>query len=150
MRIIYFLLPLVGLASLSFRPLEAEFCRHQGIKGHVYLVKGNQMPSPDRPNSGGKGFKTSLYIYELTNTSQVKQSGAYYTDISTKLVKQITTDDDGYFKVKLKPGRYSLFVKKGEQFYSNIFDDKNNIHPIEVKKGTWTDEEFKADYDAVY
>jgi hypothetical protein len=139
------------VAMSSFRPSDTDFCRRQGLKGHVYLVRGNQMPSPDAPPSPGKGFKTILYIYELTNASQAgQQQGAYYTSISTKLVKEVKTDESGYFKVKLKPGRYSLFVKKGELFYSNIFDGQNNIHPIEVKKGEWTEEDFKADYDAVY
>jgi hypothetical protein len=139
------------LVMTSFRPPETEFCKRQGITGYVYAVKGNQMPSPDRVAVPPAGLKTTLYIYELTNTSQATgQQGAFYKTISTKLVKEIVTDDKGYFKVKLKPGWYSLFVKKGDMFYSNIFDGRNNIHPIEVKKGEWTKEEFKADYDAVY
>ena len=95
-------------------------------------------------------MQTTLYIYELTNTSQTSQTGSFYKDISSKLVKEILTDENGYFKAKLKPGKYSLFVKKGDLFYSNIFDEKNNIHPVEVKKGEWTEADFKADYDAVY
>lgn len=150
MKTIAFLSAIILLVMTSFRPAETEFCRRQGIKGHVYLVRGNQMPSPDEPRSKPSGIKTTLYVFELTNTSQVSQQGSFYKNVSTKLVKEITTDDNGYFKAKLKPGRYSLFVKKGELFYSNIFDDKNNIHPIEVKKGEWTEEDFKADYDAVY
>jgi hypothetical protein len=138
------------LILTSFRPAENEFCRRQGITGHVYLVKGNQMPSPDAPPSGGRGVKTTLYIYELTNASQATPAGTFYSAVSTKLIKAVQTDEDGSFKVKLKPGRYSLFVKKGDLFYSNISDDKNNIHPIEVKKGEWVTTDFKADYDAVY
>jgi hypothetical protein len=144
------LLIVICLSLTSFRLAENDFCRRQGITGHVYMVKGNQMPSPDRPPSRPLGAKTTLFIYELTNTSQTTQDGAFYKTISTKLVKEVLTDENGYFKTKLKPGWYSLFVKKGDLFYSNIFDDKNNIHPIEVKKGEWTEENFKADYDAVY
>lgn len=151
MRTIVILSIVSALILTSFRPPETEFCRRQGIMGYVYVVKGNQMPSPDRVATPPSGVKTTLYVYELTNTSQASgQEGAFYKTISTKLVKEITTDDKGYFKVKLKPGRYSLFVKKGDMFYSNIFDEKSNIHPVEVKKGEWTKEEFKADYDAVY
>ena len=150
MRTTLVLLAFIVFTMMAFRPADDEFCRRQGITGHVYLVKGNQMPSPDRPPSKGIGIKTILYVYELTNASQTGQQGAFYTSISTKLVKEITTDDNGYFKTKLKPGWYSLFVKKGDLFYSNIFDDKNNIHPVEIKKGEWLEEDFKADYDAVY
>ncbi len=150
MKTAFVLSAVTAFLLTSFRSSDTDFCRRQGITGHVYIVKGNQMPSPDRPPSQPAGAKTTLFIYELTNTSQATQDGAFYKTISTKLVKEVLTDENGYFKTKLKPGWYSLFVKKGELFYSNIFDDKNNIHPIEVKKGEWTEEDFKTDYDAVY
>jgi len=149
MRHLSFIFCLGIVALMSFTPAE-EFCKRQGIKGYVKLVRGNQMPSPDRPAIEPPGFKTTLYIYELTNTSQVTAQGAFYQDIATKLIRQVQTDDKGYFKVKLKPGTYSLFVKKDNLFYSNIFDEKNNIHPVVVKKGEWTEEIFRADYDAAY
>lgn len=151
MKTIAILSAFAFLIMTAFRPADAELCRRQGIRGHVYLVQGNQMPSPDRPPSTPAGMKTTLYVYELTNTSQATlQEGSFYKTISTKLVKEVQTDEDGSFKVKLKPGWYSLFVRKGDQFYSNIFDDKNNIHPVEVKRGEWTEEDFKADWGAVY
>ena len=143
---IFLLARLVAIFGFS-RP---DDCKRQGIKGYVRLVRGNQMPSPDVPRSEPPGMKTTLYVYELTNTSQVIAQGAFYESVSTKLIKEVKTDDKGYFKVKLKPGIYSLFVKKGDLFYSNIFDDKNNIHPVEVKKGEWAELDFRADYDAVY
>lgn len=133
----------------SFAP---ENCRRSGIKGHVYLVTGNQMPSPDEPPSLPKGTKTTLYIYELTNINQAAREGmtVFYTNISTKPVKQVETADDGSFSVRLKPGRYSLFVKKGDLFYSSVFDAQNNIHPVDVVKGKMTEEDFRVNYDAVY
>lgn len=150
MKILIRLLPVFCLSLFSFRPEESGLCNRQGIKGHVYLVTGNQMPSPDVPPSKPRGMKTILYIYELTNISQVSREGAFYKTISTKLIKEINTDESGYFKAKLKPGMYSLFVKKDDLLYSSVFDDKNNIHPVEVKKGVWAEEEFKANYGAVY
>ena len=105
---------LILLASLAFFSFSRpEDCKRQGIKGYVRLVKGNQMPSPDRIISQPAGIKTSLYIFELTNVSQVVSQGAFYTSVSSKLIKEVKTNDEGYFKVKLKPGIYSLFVKKG-------------------------------------
>ena len=143
------LLLLAALPLFSFQD-ASDFCKRQGIKGYVRLVKGNQMPSPDVQRPEPPGMQTNLYVYELTNTSQVITQGAFYESISTKLIKEIKTDDKGYFKTKLKPGVYSLFVKKGDLFYSNIFDEKNNIHPVVVTRGDWTEVSFKADYDAVY
>lgn len=150
MKTLVGLLPVICLSLFSFRPLQQEFCRRQGLKGHVYLVRGNQMPSPDRPSSQPPGMKTTLYIYELTNLSQVSRDGAFYKSISTRLIKEVKTDQNGYFKIKLPPGQYSLFVKKDDLFYSSVFDDKNNIHPVEVRKGEWKEENFQANWGAVY
>jgi hypothetical protein len=123
-----------------------------GIRGHVYLETGNRMPDPDSPAPPPKGIKTKLYVYELTNISQVSRQGmsAFYTQVPTRLVKEIETGEDGSFKTKLKPGRYSLFVKKDQLFYSSVFDSQNNIHPVEVKKGKMTENVFKVNYNAVY
>jgi hypothetical protein len=131
---------------------EGTGCSRSGLKGHVYYVAGNQMPSPDQHRASAPGMKTTLYIYQLTNISQVTRDGysPYYKTISTALVKKVETKEDGSFKVKLNPGQYSLFVKKGNVFYGNIFDEKNNIYPVTVEKGKWTEESYKADYDAVY
>lgn len=149
----------VGLPALAFLMLTVLssytciFGRKEGIKGMVYLVKGNQMPSPDRPPAAPQPLQTTLYIYELTNINQVTRSEAnapFYTAISTKLIKQVNSDKKGAFKVKLPPGQYSIFIKKDDRFYANLFDEKNNIAPVTVSKGKYTEVEVRADYDAVY
>lgn len=146
---IVLLITVIAISSFTVAP---NFCRKTGLKGHVYLVAGNQMPSPDLPPATPKGIQTTLYIYELTNISQVSRDGvsAFYKNINTNLVKEVTTKQDGSFSVKLKPGWYSLFVKKGDMFYSSQFDDKNNIHPVEVKSKQMTEIAFQANYGAVY
>lgn len=124
----------------------------QGIEGYVYRVSGNQMPSPGRKISMPKGFKTTLYIYQLANIRQVIRNGqsAFYSSINTNLVSKIETDTNGYFKIRMEPGRYSLFTKKDKLFFANWFDKDNNIAPAEVLPGKMTKTEFIVDYDAVY
>ena len=148
----FFPIIISAIILTSFSPAELLLCWHTGIKGHVYLVTGNQMPSPDQQPLPPKGVKTMLYIYSLTNINEVSREGntAFYKSIATGLVKQVETDENGYFKTKLKPGLYSLFVKKGDLFYSSQFDEKNNIHPVEVRKGKTTEVVFRANYDALY
>ena len=142
------LLPLI----LFLSSYTGIFCKKEGIKGKIYRVQGNQMPAPGEPSTLPQPFQTTLYIYELTNMAQVKRASeaSFYTAINTKLVKEIRADKKGAFKVKLPPGQYSLFVKKDDLFYANIFDDKNNIAPVTVEKGKYTTVEVKADYGAVY
>lgn len=130
--------------------INEEACFGQGIKGNIYRVSGNQMPSPDLPPSKPKGMKATLAIFELTNTSQVEIAGKFYETPTTKLVELIQTNEEGAYKVKLKPGKYSLFVKIDSLYYSNVFDDKLNIHPVEIKKGKWSIDNFMVSYDAVY
>ena len=137
---------------IAFLPAEETGCNRSGIKGHLYRVSGNQMPSPGEPRPAPEGMKTTLYIYELTNTSQVSRDGGspFYRSVSTKPVREIESGDDGSFEVKLNPGQYSLFVKKGDLFYANIYDANNNIYPVEVIKGKMTVVDFRVDYDAAY
>lgn len=141
-------LPLLTLLT-SFTGI---FCKKEGIKGKIYRITGNLMPAPGEPPAQPQPFQTTLYIYELTNASQVKRASeaSFYTAISTKLVKEVTPGKKGNFKVKLPPGQYSLFIKKGDLYYANSFDDKNNIAPVAVERGKYTSVEVKADYGAVY
>lgn len=143
---LFLLLPVLLSSSTVF------FCKRGGIKGNIYRVQGNQMPSPGEPSTLPQPLQTTLYVYELTNLTQVKQSSeaSFYTAINTKLVKEVKSDKKGAFKVKLSPGQYSLFVKKDNLFYANLFDDKNNLAPVTVEKGKYTTVEVKADYGAVY
>lgn len=140
------------LFAISIVASSFIFCKRQGIEGHVRLVTGNQMPSPDVAPSAGRGIKTTLYIYELTNLGQVNRVGqsAFYSQVSSKLVKKVQTNDKGYFKVRLSPGQYSVFLKKDTVFYANRFDGENNIAPVEVVRKKMTQLEVKMDYDAVY
>lgn len=140
------------MAALTTSFSADQLCRRSGIRGHVYLETGNRMPSPESPMPAPKGVKTTLYIYPLTNINEVEREGvsAFYKSISKTLVRQVSTDASGAFKAKLKPGVYSLFVKKGDTFFSSQFDEKNNIHPVEVRAGKMTEVVFKANYDAVY
>jgi hypothetical protein len=141
-----FLLAVV-LISSSF------ICKKGTLEGHVYEIKGNRMPSPGVKLPDPKGIKTKLYIFELTNDSQIikPDQSPFYSAINTRLVKIVETDENGYFKIKLPEGKYSLFTKHEDgRFYANSFDMGNNIQPVEVKRGKVTEVTVKVDYDAAY
>ncbi|WP_242921291.1 carboxypeptidase regulatory-like domain-containing protein [Pontibacter liquoris] len=134
-------------ASQKQAPIE------QGIKGQVLWVAGNQMPSPDAPQSSGRrGIQRTVYIYELTNASQTTTTaGVFHTNIQTRLVTQVATDANGNFAVSLKPGKYSLFTKEEEKgLFANQFDGEMNIFPVEVQRGQVTSVEFLINYNASY
>jgi hypothetical protein len=128
------------------------FGKRCGIQGYVYEIKGNQMPSPDEKRAPPKGIKTMVYIYELTSPAQVVAADrpGFYKSVSSKLIKEVMTDDKGFFKVKLSPGKYSLFTKAEALYYADIFDQYNNIYPVEVEKKKMTDVVIKQDFNAAY
>src|ERR1700682_2008754 len=68
-----------------------------GIEGYIFRISGNRMPSPDAKLSPPKGIKAVLYIYQLTSISQASKVGesAFYSNISTRLVQTVTSDDSG-------------------------------------------------------
>jgi hypothetical protein len=126
--------------------------QEQGAEGYVYRVSGNQMPSPNLKPTKPKGVLTTLYIYELTNISQVSRRGqtAFYQEVKSKCIRKLETEADGHFSVLLPTGSYSFFTKKDDLFYANWFDDKNNIAPVLVSPGKLTRVEIRIDYDANY
>ena len=133
----------------AFKPLPAA---KQGIEGTVYRVSGNQMPMIGRPAPVPRKVSATIYIFQLTNANQVvrKEESSFFTSIKTKLVKKVVSNSKGRFSVQLPPGRYSLFAKKDSLYYANLFDDKNNIFPVEVLPGKMAKVEFRIDYNAVY
>jgi hypothetical protein len=123
----------------------------QGIKGKVIFRQGDFMPSPDAPPQGsGRGVQRELFIHELTNMQQVTGEPPFYSQIQTKMVKKVVSDENGAFAVELKPGKYSLFVKEKDSYYANLFDGQNNIYPVEVKEKQVAEVEFIIDHQATY
>lgn len=122
----------------------------QGIEGTVFGVGGNLMPAPNRkPSIPKDGMRATIYIYELTNISQVDRAGQspYYPAIHTRLIKQADTDDKGHFRVLLPAGHYSIFTKKNDLFYASRRDEKNNLSPVEVLPGKVTKIDCKVETD---
>ena len=124
--------------------------QQQGVKGQLYLVTGNQMPSPDRKHIPRKGVVREIYIYELTNVAEVDKEDGFYKKVYTKFVKSQFSKADGTFKIKLPPGKYSLFVKENKGLHANLFDSENNISPFTVERKTYTWMTVTIDYAATY
>jgi len=139
-----------------------------GISGTVYRLSGNHMPAPNRhPHLSGdtgrtsgarSGVKATVCIFPLTADNQVIRpagtgsSSPYYKAVLTHLIRQVDTDDKGYFQVALPPGTYSVFTKNGDLFYATQRDEKNNIAPVKVLPGKITRIQcsVESDHKVVY
>jgi len=155
MKILLFFLICLLLAAVTAGAQTLDDAIKQGILGTVVVREGNFMPAPDRAgkpkaNKKGKTTNRELLIYELTNLSQVKTNGAFYSQVQTKPIAKVTADADGLFQVFLKPGRYSVFSQEPQGLYANQFDGNGNIFPVEVVADRLTLVEFVIDYNASY
>jgi hypothetical protein len=143
MKVVISIVALVGIINFAA-------VAQQGVKGQLFLVTGNQMPGPDRKPVPGKGVIREIHIYKLTNMTEVEQEDGFYKKVHTQFVKSQISKADGTFKIKLPPGRYSLFVKENKGLHANIFDNENNISPFTVERKTYTRMTVKINYAATY
>lgn len=147
----------VFIISLTFMACSTTKITHsdtltQGISGYVVEARGNQMPMKGAPVNNPKGILATVLVYEPTNLLQVSRvnNSPLYTAIRTNLVATVVTDSTGFFFVVLPVGKYSLFIKKGEAFYANVFDQFNNISLYEVETGKYTTVKLTMSSDATY
>lgn len=130
----------------------------QGIAGKVLWIEGNQMPTiideknpqdtPQRP--APKGIQREVHIYELTSMDQTNANGVFFSNIQTKLVEKVQTDEEGNFAVSLPEGTYSVFVQEEEGLFANSMDGQGNINPVEVNKDEITQLMLEVNYTAAY
>lgn len=83
----------------------------------------------------------TVYIYELTTMEDVDQIGyaPFFSNIYTNLITTANSDAEGFFQVALEPGRYSLFIKEGDNYYANSFGGGREIFPVTVTPGEVTE-----------
>jgi len=122
------------------------------VTGKVQRVVGNQMPSPDLANEEPAGYSATVYFFEptLMNMGQPTGEQGVFLMTDKKLVAKVLAEKDGSFKLKIKPGKYSVLLGKDGQYYSNISDIEGLINPIEVSKSNKKPIVLRADWGAIY
>lgn len=127
-----------------------------GIEGQVIWIEGNQMPQVSDNKSelaapmNGEPAKRTIRIHQLTHINQASLGDYLFGDIETPLVAEVETDEKGYFKVELPPGRYSIFTVEESGYFANVFDLDSYIHPLTVEKSKWNKVQIRVDYKAAY
>ena len=74
----------------------------------------------------------------------------FFKDIQTPLVTKVLSKPDGSFKLRLPPGKYSVFVKEEDGLFANLFDKNNAINPVTVKEKQYSWLPINVDYKAAY
>jgi len=128
-----------------------------GVKGSVFWLEGNQMPSitPDgqESNRNPKGEKVdrTLYIYEATTMTQAEGSPPLYTKASTRLVKKVETKN-GDYNVALPPGEYTIFTlepKENNALFASEFRGQY-INPVTVPATGFVTKDITINYKATF
>lgn len=122
------------------------------VSGVVWRITGNQMPSPDMPTPSYGGYATQIFFFSPTNLREARRagSGGFFANIPSTLVAKASTDAQGRFRIRLAPGRYSVFIGKDSLLYANILDGEGFLNPVVIGRGGKHRIELKADWDARY
>lgn len=126
--------------------------RNVRVTGTVIRLAGNQMPSPDQPDPGHGGFATEVRFHLPASRQDARRAGpaGFYHHIATPLAARVATDAQGRFRLRIAPGRYSVFIAKDSLLYANIFDGEGVLNPVDIAPGRRTTLRLKADWDARY
>jgi hypothetical protein len=122
------------------------------LKGKLQRVTGNNMPSPDILREEPPGFAGTIYFFEPTIANQADpalEPGVYRMSGKTP-VATTKADSFGQFRIRLKPGRYSVLIGKDGFYYSNITDLDGSINPLTINQRRTELLVLQADWDAVY
>ena len=110
-----------------------------GIWGTVALMEGNCMPvvPPTASTCKTCPVKRTLRIYDYTKPDQASpsRSGTFYDSFTTTLIKEITTDDDGFFQTEIAPGHYTIVAVEKGKMYAFGPDGQGGISPFTFTTG---------------
>lgn len=112
----------------------------QGIWGTIAFMEGDCMPTvpPSYKNCTTYPVKRRVIVYEYTLQSETKPANnqsAFYDSFTTAEIAETESDDEGFFQLKLLPGKYTLAVFENGKLYINIWDGQGGLNPITVKDG---------------
>ncbi len=121
---------------IAFVPFLMGFCiRSQGIKGHVLLQKDATMPLKGQSRQKGRPFSTMIYVYEAAQVNQlIVQQGNFAKGVQAKLIKQVQSDINGKYKLRLSPGKYTIVLGYQEGIYIPFFSGNTGVAFVEVLK----------------
>lgn len=145
--------PAVCNIQQTYTQNEAKVTISQGIWGTISSIEGNCMPAigPGPSPCSHCPVKRTVRIYEYTlrsNAVQGTQPG-FYISFNTQLIREVTTDNDGFFQTDLPPGQYSIVIVENGQLYGNGTDGVGGINPLNYTSGL-INLNLKMTYKAVF
>jgi hypothetical protein len=101
-----------------------------GVWGTVSSMEGNCMPIVG-PGSTCKECpvqrKVRIYEYTLQSQAIPVTNTRFYDSFSTQLIKELNTDNNGFFQTELSPGQYTIVIVENGKLYSFGQDGQGGI-----------------------
>jgi hypothetical protein len=80
--------------------------------------------------------KTEVVFYPYSKFGELKScNDTEFILDESKILAKAVSDENGFYKMKINEGKYSVFVKRNNCFYANSFDGQNGINPVEIING---------------
>ena len=143
MKKLLLVLAFFGIVQFTKGPKE-------GIEGQVFWLSGNQMPGPGKSISPQYGVIREILVYKAATLKEVDQSDQFFNNVRTELVAKAMSKVDGSFKIKLPPGRYSVFTQEPKGLFANIIDQDGCVNCVEVRPKKYSWMTITVDYEAAY
>lgn len=148
MRLKYGIISAIIFFSSCFSTKPSKI--HQNLSGYIYRVSGNQMPGPGRQSGQKHGVSRNLFIYEATTTKNTSGDSPLFTRITTHLVARTKSDSAGHYTVQLPPGKYSVFIMDGTNFFAAESNSEGILNPVEITGKAFVQQDFTLSANAVY
>ena len=143
MKKLLLVLAFFGIVQFTKGPRE-------GIQGQVFWLSGNQMPGPGKSIPPQQGVIREVVVYKAATLNDTEQNGQFFSNVKTELVTKAMSKVDGSFKIKLPPGRYSVFTREPKGLFANIIDQDGCISCVEVRPKKYSWMIITVDYEAAY
>lgn len=127
-----------------------------GVWGTVSFTEGDCMPGfhtgLDVSTCKTCPVKRTVKIYEYTTVNQANPRGrltTFYHSFDTKLIKEVDTDNNGFFQTDLPAGKYTIAIVENGKLYANGWDGQGGIKPFTHTSGSQNvsvDINYKAAY----
>lgn len=145
MKLVYCLLSVFLFVGCATRSQQAKTSI---LSGELRELVGDFMPSPDLPKDlSGMPLKARIAI--TTAVAAETNAIPFFNALPARLVKEVKTDAKGIFRLRLPPGRYSVFVQLKEGWYANLIQD-GLIQPVYLQKDSTTSITIKVTPKATF
>jgi hypothetical protein len=111
-----------------------------GIHGTVSSMEGNCMPVilPATSTCTHCPVNRTLRIHTYTRSQDAVAAVAkpgFFQQVNTPMIREITTDAEGFYQAELPSGQYSVFIIENGLLHASGMDGNGGLNPVTIGTG---------------